>query len=236
MPPVALEGVRAVDGQVTLGAQEPEPGVLVVDYFATWCGPCLRVMPALEALAREYEAQGVRVVGVTGEDKPAVAEFLKDNPLEYAVTVDSTQAFRQQLGVSVLPTIWVTDRAGVIRHIFFGAGHNDELLAAVREELGLESPPTGAEKGKSGEKPSAVSEPTPSDDAQDTATGDTATEDTATEETATEETGAEDTTTEDTTAEENEAPEPPDAAAEETNEPDDTPPNSQPSPEQGEGD
>ncbi len=136
MPHMVLQGARKRDGSVHLGATTPG-GVTVVDYFATWCGPCKRVMPELEQLHLDYQKHGVRVVGVSSEEAEVVQPFLDDRPLVYPVALDTTGDFSHRMMVSVMPTVWVIDKQGVIRDIFFGAGHHDKLVAAVRRAVGL---------------------------------------------------------------------------------------------------
>jgi thiol-disulfide isomerase/thioredoxin len=140
MPSVGITGVRRSDGdRVDLSPTATAGLVVVIDYFATWCGPCKAVMPQLEALQKQYESDGVRVVGVSGEDMDVVKPFIAKRPLAYRVGIDATGEFRKHLAVSVLPTVWVVDRKGIIRDIFFGAGHHAAIEASVRRAAGLPS-------------------------------------------------------------------------------------------------
>jgi len=139
MPAVSVSGVRDSDGgRIDLSPSATRGKVIVIDYFATWCGPCKMVMPQLEALQKEYAASGVRVIGVSGEEPEVVRPFVEKRGLAYTVGLDDEKGeFRKHLEVSVLPTVWVVDRNGKIQDIFFGAGHHSQIDAAVRRAAGL---------------------------------------------------------------------------------------------------
>lgn len=137
LPNLSLAGVRDSDGKTIELGQKTLGKVVVIDYFATWCGPCKVVMPQLEALQKQYGDNGLLVVGVSGEEPPVIAEFASRRSLAYVVGADTTKTFSRDLMVSVLPTVWIVDRKGVIRQVYFGAGHEDQIEAAVRDALGL---------------------------------------------------------------------------------------------------
>ncbi len=137
MPKVSVAGVRSSDGAITLHGAGTAGKITVVDYWATWCGPCKRVMPELEQLQLDYARHGVQVVGVSSEKPEVVAEFLQKRPLIYRVGVDAKREFASEMVVSVLPTVWIIDKQGVIQHVFFGAGHHDKIVRAVRGLAGL---------------------------------------------------------------------------------------------------
>ena len=142
MPSVSLKGARETDGEsINLSPVKNRGDILVIDYFATWCGPCKAVMPRLEKMAEEFADQRVRFIGVSGEEVKIVTDFLAQKPLAYKVGIDTTGDFNKEMLVTVLPTIWIVDRAGVIREIFFGAGHTDALHAAIKR---LAAEPTAA--------------------------------------------------------------------------------------------
>ncbi len=108
--------------------------VYVLEFWATWCGPCIKSMPHLASLADEYKAQGLTVVAVTTKDEngntqEAVEEFLKKRgerfPFAFAFcTTDAVNtAFMDASGTDGIPASFVIDQAGKIAFI----GHPSEL-------------------------------------------------------------------------------------------------------------
>ncbi|GAB6197371.1 TlpA family protein disulfide reductase [Lysobacter xanthus] len=61
----------------------------ILNFWASWCGPCLEEMPALDAFARRQGANGVQVVGIALDDADAVRAFLRRRPVGYAVRIDA---------------------------------------------------------------------------------------------------------------------------------------------------
>ncbi len=112
-----------------------EPGkVYVLDFWATWCGPCISSMPHVDELAREYKEKGLVVVAVTslddrGNTLESVKEFIKNKAEKYQFsfafcdTDDVEDAFMRASGQNGIPCSFVIDKAGKIAFI----GHPSEL-------------------------------------------------------------------------------------------------------------
>lgn len=121
------------------------PGKIVVyDFWAVWCGPCVDSLPFLQELEDRYRDEGLVVVGLHVDDNvPSVEEvqaFLDRYGAEYVnllSTVEADEAFR----IFAMPTTYITDRDGVVRlrHIGFNPSRTPERLEKeVRDLLGLE--------------------------------------------------------------------------------------------------
>jgi thiol-disulfide isomerase/thioredoxin len=110
-----------LDGDGTLGV---EPGaVTLVDFWATWCGPCRASMPRLQRLYGEVGPKGVRLLSVdTDAESPGraqeVRQFLADNRLSFPVVLDDGSG-SEALRVSSLPTLFLIDKDGRVlwRHV-----------------------------------------------------------------------------------------------------------------------
>jgi thiol-disulfide isomerase/thioredoxin len=127
--------------------------VVLLDFWATWCVPCRVTMPKLSRLHAKYEARGLTVVGLTlaegagAAGKPESAEmasvraFKAEMRLPYAFAVAADGYNHLRYGVRVIPTAFLIDRRGRVRHIAVGAGAgSDERLAAAIETLLDEKP------------------------------------------------------------------------------------------------
>jgi thiol:disulfide interchange protein DsbD len=115
------------------GVIETAGKVTVVNFWATYCVPCIREIPSFNAIHRDYGSKGVLVVGVSmDEDTSIVAPFLKKHPMEYPVGV-ATPVLAQQYGLDELPVTVVFDRTGKLVKRFTGLLSGDELKAAVEK-------------------------------------------------------------------------------------------------------
>jgi len=87
--------------------------VLLVNLWATWCGPCRHEIPELEKIHAKYASQGFAVVGISVDNTAeAVHEFLKEMPIHYPIVLDPEERMPGLLNVTVLPTSVIVDRAG----------------------------------------------------------------------------------------------------------------------------
>ncbi len=94
--------------------------VIVLDFWATWCGPCRLVAPRLSALQSRFGAQGLTVVGMTTDDAETAAAFARKTEMKYGIVVDTQGDTSRVYGVSGLPTMFVIDKRGVVREVEVG--------------------------------------------------------------------------------------------------------------------
>ncbi len=102
---------------------------VVLNFWASWCGPCRAEMPELQRLHRRLGEAGVAVVGVNqGETPETAAAFMQALNLSFPVALDQRTGVSQQYLVNSLPTTFFIDRDGVIRNTFIGP-MSDAVLA-----------------------------------------------------------------------------------------------------------
>lgn len=115
-------------------------GPVVLDFWATWCKPCLLAMPELQELYADLEPRGLRVVGIN-EDGPRnaakVRPFLQANGYTFPVLLDLNREAQRRLQAIALPTTLVLDKNGVLLHSSFGyrPGETDKLRALLEPHL-----------------------------------------------------------------------------------------------------
>lgn len=124
-----------VDGQPgTLSLSSLRGRVVVLDFWATWCPPCLASLPAMHALAKEQEPNGVTFLGVDSDGEqtsPAeVTAFLNEHGAPYPVVYDRG-AVNAAYRVKALPTIVLVGKTGQVERVFIGVTSKGTLARAI---------------------------------------------------------------------------------------------------------
>lgn len=110
--------------------------VVLVNFWATWCGYCRKEMPDLEALHQKYEAKGLTILALSVDDSSAkVQDFWAKNPYQFPVAMASGALQAQFGGVEVLPTFYLIDSEGIIRHQIKGSIRAATLETLVKKYL-----------------------------------------------------------------------------------------------------
>ena len=106
--------------------------VVVVDFWASWCGPCRKSLPELDDLQTRFAPQGVKVVGISLDaDAASVTAFLEKVPVRFTILHDPAGQTGEAFSVVAMPTTFLIDREGRIAGRFEGGAHTPEEAAAV---------------------------------------------------------------------------------------------------------
>lgn len=108
--------------------------VVLLDFWATYCGPCHESIPEFEALYRRYRPQGLEVVGVSMDAfTEHIKAFIDEKGMTYTVLVDPEQSSQGPWGVRGLPTTVLLDRSGGVRERW--TGYDPELGAEIEKAI-----------------------------------------------------------------------------------------------------
>ncbi|MFK7984505.1 MAG: TlpA family protein disulfide reductase [Sandaracinaceae bacterium] len=139
----ALIGIAATAYALDEGARAPEIGltdlngnrvttqslrgkVVLVDFWASWCEPCAEEMPVLERLYQRYRGQGFTVIAVSQDRTAAnMRTFLGEHRVSFPVVHDAQHAVAGRYGPGTMPSSFIIDRRGVVRHIHAGYRSGD---------------------------------------------------------------------------------------------------------------
>lgn len=101
--------------------------VVLLNFWASWCGPCRQEMPLLEKLQRRYSSLGFTVLGVNVEEDPRKAKtLLKDISVSFPILFDTRNTVSKQYKVSAMPSTVMIDRNGNMRYLHKGYKPGDE--------------------------------------------------------------------------------------------------------------
>ena len=129
--------LTSLDGEdITLS--ELKGNVVLVDFWATWCGPCRNSIPVFIRLYDKYHDRGFVVLGISQEDPQILDRYRKENNIPYLILMDD-QNVAQEFGVRAIPSIFIYDKQGKVRETKVGfmpgvEAKFDELIDSLLKE------------------------------------------------------------------------------------------------------
>jgi len=95
--------------------------VLLINFWATWCGPCREEMPALDRLQKQFAGKGLAVIGISVDSELGVVkEFIKDAKTQFPILHDPSMKCQDEYKVFAYPTTFLVDRKGIIQKYWIG--------------------------------------------------------------------------------------------------------------------
>ena len=124
----------------TLSSQDYDQKILVVNFWATWCTPCVYEIPHLNDLYRDFSSKGVEILGISMDsgDPGEVRRFMRRHRIKYPVAVGARSVADDFGGVRAIPTTFIVDQQGEIvkRYDGFRPSYMKETRRTIEELLG----------------------------------------------------------------------------------------------------
>ena len=129
--------LRSATGE-NLRLSEYRGDVVLINFWATWCGPCRQEMPLLDDLYGRYERVGFNLLGVNiDEDSRRAMQMVQELGVNFPVLFDENKAVSKLYEVEAMPVTILVDREGIVRHVHHGykPGYEEKYLTEIRSLL-----------------------------------------------------------------------------------------------------
>lgn len=127
--------VTSIDGE-SIRLSDLRQKAVMLNFWATWCGPCVEEMPLLQAYAEKY-SQDLVILGINADEpRRDVVKFVEDHGLTFPVFLDPDSRVQDLYNIHAFPTSFFIDREGVIRGFHIGS-LSESLLDGYLQDIGV---------------------------------------------------------------------------------------------------
>lgn len=132
--PMKPFSLPSIEGGKTINSQNYKGKVMIVDFWASWCGPCKASFAAYNELLAKYGSKGLVIVGINIDNEPEKAkDFLTENPASFLIASDSAKKVAGAYNLPTMPTAYIIGRSGDI--LYTHAGYHEGDIAGMEKEV-----------------------------------------------------------------------------------------------------
>jgi thiol-disulfide isomerase/thioredoxin len=134
-PDFEVETLQSANLKTDLKQLRGKP--VIIDFWATWCGPCRQLSPRIESIYQKYRGKGLEAMAISAERRQDVTKFEANTPHRMPVYIDPNAVANMTLKVDSLPTIVVIGRDGKVTYtdIGFADGMIDQTAAEIDQAV-----------------------------------------------------------------------------------------------------
>jgi peroxiredoxin len=125
----------ALDGSPAFKLADLRGNVILIDFWATWCGPCTFQFPHLKDWHQRYTSRGLRILALSDEEADLVRDFTRTEKLTYPIGLDPDARIRVAYLVPGMPTTVIIDRKGIVRYVAIGTADPVEIENVIKRLL-----------------------------------------------------------------------------------------------------
>ncbi|MEL7422659.1 MAG: TlpA disulfide reductase family protein [Bacteroidota bacterium] len=128
-PDFSLQGILNKENGTISSVKDFQNEILILDFWATWCSPCVASIPKLNEFHAKYKDQGVNLLSITDESPTRLSNFLANSKMDYWVGRDPDKSIFESYGIVGRPRYFVINRLGIV--VFEGGGISEEIIEEV---------------------------------------------------------------------------------------------------------
>lgn len=127
--------LRSVPDKKEINIKDYRGKVVLITFWATWCGPCIKEIPSLNSLQEVYGGQGFSVLGISMDQGGAriVEKMMKRTSINYPIVMDNQKVSKSFGGIFGIPASFLVDRSGNIIKRYTGWVSHDELETDIKK-------------------------------------------------------------------------------------------------------